>query len=324
MAVIRTVSTTVYPSELDIAEVAGEGNIGTETNVSNLHQFTRPKNHIIADRDGDGIPLSTAGFIVTDDAAPSLNINITKGECWIDGYRFIFSAELIDDATGFSRFLVAASPNTHNYVFININKDGSGRVTNADLILSSVTSTTAFTYPSESVIIALVITDATKIVEVRDLRPSAFSEPTYIPLNKKGTGLSSKVSLYVPWYGKFTTLKVLFATGNDSGLVAPAGKLTITGPIDSVSGPVVTAATPTTVGAAKDIRALSIDIDNSKVGRFGDEFTVTETLDRGGYLDLQIELTAGGTGGVMETFPVDLSGKDMRACARFMEWNSIN
>jgi len=160
----------IYPTQKDIAFAPYNGVNSTEQNFTNNLNTRYARNYILPNLDGNGVPETDAGFVITDGGG--LNSIITRGRSYIQGRYF----ELL---TG-PDFTVPLDDDRDTYIYLQLQISG---VVNdsppAQFVTVPVLHDADHTIQINAVLLGAVRTDTGVITSIRDFRPSPHEE--YIP-----------------------------------------------------------------------------------------------------------------------------------------------
>jgi len=305
----------IYPTENDIAFASYNGINGNEVNYSNnLHQ-RNPKNCILANLDGFGVPQTTAGFEVS--GTGGLGISVTGGRAYIQG-RFIET----NTGVTVAETLIASND---NFIYLQLNISGTVNVSPpARIVVVSGAIGAVHSPPANSTLLAKITTDATTITILTDMRSSQINIPVYLDaltaVSDISTifGFSPYRALSVPMSGNcvFGGIFGVILTGGGGTPDVEIG-IEVIGPNGTLSNTVTFTPNATSVnGLPTDYKAIYCPIDNS-IGRYYGNILYFRTKCRRLSGSLTITMTT------------EVSGKDhnsinIRNCYAFKEWGAPN
>lgn len=309
----------IYPTQNDVADVPYNGVNGSEINFSrNLH-WRYPKNCILADLDGGGLPDDLAGFEVSD--VGILDIDVSRGRAYISG-------RYIEMLAGADIGPITLDDERDNYIYLQLQVSGIVGTTPPAVIKTvPVVHAAVVTPPVDSVLLALVITDGGDITDLIDLRPSQFNIPTnFLTTTAQTSGsevFTDYVAVKVPDIGPVSSFggQILINPQNNSS-VTFRWKVEATGPnlVRSATG--TGAATSSSAEPAYGAVQL-----NSDMGRFAgnilyfrlsiERLTGSITIDAGTGLDLFNTTAIPWFGGSARP-----SAAGSASTWSFKEWNS--
>lgn len=319
---------TVYPTNKDLAETPGEGDIGLENNVSNNYFRQYQRNSFSND----------LAFVLTDPAS-GLQVLLTGGgeggaHCMVRGHRFFMSSTLLLKDSGNDVDVVGdIQANSHNHIFISINRD-----VNLEIDKMQITINTSGVQPStqgNSLKIGVAVTDGSDVLEIIDQRQCSISLPAYVDFDtlkgSQSTYFGSVDGLVsVPILGQTTNLSLILLAAA-AGLPVDSDqdidvKVVVEGPgpdglglqQESVEQTIVTkragGATFTQPTLIKTWNRVFINIEN-EIGRF-----------EGGYLRIGIKakIPAAGVEFFLAVERLDFvdNFNDSRGLARVQNWNA--
>ncbi|RLB94235.1 MAG: hypothetical protein DRH26_01800 [Deltaproteobacteria bacterium] len=246
--------TTIFPTELDIAEIVGDGNLYLEANIARILHNKYPRNSIPLKDDG------TIGFTFSG-ATGGLTITLEAGVAIIQGYRVVISD---------SQTITVDSTDDDYFIWLQLERDANNRVEGASILV-----TTGTAVQTEAVSLGVITVASSVIDSYRNVRPPGIVMPAQIvlePYAKADVAYSDgdPRNVYCPMIGDITTLTIKVNVTGDASLTANF-KLFAEGPNDSriysdeftetLSSPSATVTEAQTL--------MTFDIDN-KIGRYED------------------------------------------------------
>jgi len=203
---------SVYPSNKDLAETPGFGEVGLENNVSKsyYHQYQRNS-------------VSGASAWKLTDPNNGLDVLLTGdgengGFAMVRGHRCVMTSTLTLKNSGNDNDVIGQmQANSYNHIFLTINRDGQLEVDKLQIVIN-----TSGVYPQtngNAVKLGIAITDGTDVTEILDRRPSSICQPLFceIPPREHATAASFvygvKTYINAPILGQQTVLSIAFLAG---------------------------------------------------------------------------------------------------------------
>lgn len=245
----------IYPTENDIAFAPYNGVNGSEVNFSKNLNTRRPRNCVLAELDGSSNPTLPGGFVTT--IGSLLNVIVTRGRAYIEG-RYI---ELVSTTANYT---VPVTADSDIYLYLTLNIAGVvNTLPPARFTTITVAHGATHTRPSNSTLLAYIVTNATVVTTVTDMRCSQFHETVYLPMRE----LPRRQFVVVPDFG-FTTvlggIVMLWKTAPTGSLSTVT--LTVQGPNGTINKVYNNVANGTTAPLA-DLLNVSIEI-TPDIGRY--------------------------------------------------------
>jgi hypothetical protein len=213
----------IYPTENDIAFAPYNGVNGSEVNFSKNLNARRPKNCVLPELDGSANPTLPGGFVTTIGAL--LSVNVTRGRAYIEG-RYV---ELVTTTASYN---IPVTTNSDTYLYLTLNISGVvSTLPPARFTTVTVAHGAQHTRPANSTLLSYIVSNATNVTAVTDMRCSQFHNSVYLPMTD-----TKKYFVSVPDFG-FTTIlggvAMLWRTAGLPGLTTVT--LTVQGPQGTIT-----------------------------------------------------------------------------------------